>query len=68
MVLNEAEGVSYELFDISELDEMALVGIISTQIIYKNFIDDFQNSYDESDTFDKFFDYRSVNEKLKKVN
>ena len=51
-----------------ELDEMALVGIISTQIIYKNFIDDFQNSYDESDTFDKFFDYRSVNEKLKKVN
>ena len=51
-----------------ELDEMALVGIISTQIIYKNFIDDFQNSYDESDTFDQFFDYRSVNEKLKKVN
>ena len=25
MVLNEAEGVSYELFDISELDEMALM-------------------------------------------
>ena len=51
----------------SEFDEMALVGIMSTQIIYKNFIDDFQNNYAESDTFDQFFDYRSVNEKLKKV-
>ena len=50
-----------------EFDEMALVGIISTQIIYKNFIDDFQNSYSESGTFDQFFDYRSVNEKLRKV-
>jgi asparagine synthase (glutamine-hydrolysing) len=50
-----------------EFDEMALVGIISTQIIYKNFIEDFQYSNTESDTFDQFFDYRSVNEKLKKV-
>ena len=50
-----------------EFDEMALVGIISTQIIYKNFIEDFQNSYDESNSFDQFFDYRSVKEKLRKV-
>jgi asparagine synthase (glutamine-hydrolysing) len=51
----------------SEFDEMALVGIISTQIIYKIFIEDFRYNYTESDTFDQFFDYRSVNEKLTKV-
>jgi asparagine synthase (glutamine-hydrolysing) len=50
-----------------EFDEMALVGIISTQIIYKIFIEDFQYNDTESDTFDQFFDYRSVNEKLTKV-
>ena len=50
-----------------EFDEMALVGIISTQIIYKIFIEDFQYNSIESDTFDQFFDYRSVNEKLTKV-
>jgi len=50
-----------------EFDEMALVGIISTQIIYKNFIEDFQNGYAKIETFDQFFDFRSVNEKLKKV-
>ncbi|MCC6253981.1 MAG: asparagine synthase (glutamine-hydrolyzing) [Ignavibacteriaceae bacterium] len=50
-----------------EFDEMALVGIISTQLIYKNFIDDFQFKYAEADTFDQFFDYRSGNEKFKKV-
>ena len=32
----------------SEFDEMALVGIISTQIIYKTFIDDFQYKYNEA--------------------
>ncbi len=51
----------------SEFDEMALVGIISTQIIYKIFIENFQYQYTESDTFDQFFDYRSVNEKLRKA-
>ena len=51
----------------SEFDEMALVGIISTQIIYKIFIEDFHYNYTESDTFDQFFDYRSANEKLTKV-
>lgn len=45
----------------SEFDEMALVGIISTQIIYKNFIGDFQISNDKAEKFDAFFDYRSVN-------
>ena len=50
-----------------EFDEMALVGIISTQLIYKNFIEDFQNNHSEADKFDQFFDYRSVNEKLTKV-
>ena len=50
-----------------EFDEMALVGIISTQIIYKIFIEDFQYNSTESDTFDQFFDCRSENEKLTKV-
>ncbi len=48
----------------SEFDEMALIGIISTQIISRIFIDDFKYDFDESDKFDLFFDYRSVNEKL----
>ncbi len=51
----------------SEFDEMALVGIISTQIISKIFIDDFKYDLDESTKFDLFFDYRSVNEKLTNV-
>lgn len=51
----------------SEFDEMALVGIISTQIIYKIFIENFQYNYSDSDTFDQFFDYRSANKKLTKV-
>lgn len=51
-----------------EFDEMALVGIISTQLIHKKFIEDFQFEYSESNKFDRFFDYRSVNEKLKKVD
>ncbi|MBK7631093.1 MAG: asparagine synthase (glutamine-hydrolyzing) [Ignavibacteriales bacterium] len=46
-----------------EFDEMALVGILSTQIIYKNFIEDFQISDDSAGKFDTFFDHRSVNEK-----
>lgn len=50
-----------------EFDEMALVGIISTQIIYKIFIENFQYNYSDSDTFDQFFDYRSANKKLTKV-
>lgn len=50
-----------------EFDEMALIGIISTQIIHKNFIDSFPNEYAVSGTFDQFFDYRSVNEELTKV-
>lgn len=50
-----------------EFDEMALVGIISTQIIYKIFIEDFHYKYNESDMFDQFFDYRSVNETLTKA-
>jgi len=45
----------------SEFDEMALVGIISTQIIYKIFIEDFQYNFAESDTFDQFYDFRSLN-------
>ena len=45
-----------------EFDEMALVGIISTQLIHKNFIEDFQDRHSESDKFDTFFDYRSANE------
>lgn len=44
-----------------EFDEMALVGIISTQLIHKNFIEDFQDRHSESDKFDTFFDYRSAN-------
>lgn len=50
-----------------EFDEMALVGIISTQLIHKNFIEGFKNNNSESDKFDQFFDYRTSNEKLKKV-
>lgn len=50
-----------------EFDEMALVGIISTQIICKNFIDDFRIRDDNAENFNTFFDYRSVNEKSKKV-
>ncbi|MCU0413861.1 MAG: asparagine synthase (glutamine-hydrolyzing) [Ignavibacteriaceae bacterium] len=50
-----------------EFDEMALVGIISTQIIHENFIQDFQYNYSESDSFNQFFDYRSVNQKFTKV-
>lgn len=46
-----------------EFDEMALVGIISTQIIYKNFIKDFQISDDNAGNFNTFFDYRLVNKK-----
>ena len=56
-----------KLYKAGEFDEMALVGIISTQLIYKNFIEDFQNNHSEADKFDQFFDYRSVNEKLTKV-
>lgn len=52
---------------VGEFDEMALVGIISTQIIYKIFIEDFQYKHNESVIFDQFFDYRSVNETLTKV-
>lgn len=48
-----------------EFDEMALVGIISTQIIHKNFIEDFRDTHSKSDRFDQFFDYRSSNGKLK---
>jgi asparagine synthase (glutamine-hydrolysing) len=51
----------------SEFDEMALVGIISTQIIHKIFIEDFQYNYCESDSFNQFFDYRSVNQEFTKV-
>lgn len=50
-----------------EFDEMALIGIISTQIIHKNFIEDFNATRFESDNFDQFYDYRSINDKLKKV-
>lgn len=44
-----------------EFDEMALVGIISTQIINKIFIEDFQITDESTGKFDTFFDYRSVN-------
>lgn len=50
-----------------EFDEMALVGILSTQIIYKTFIENFQADYNKSDNFDVVFDYRSVGEKLTRV-
>lgn len=43
-----------------EFDEMALVGIISTQLIHKNFIENFKGSYSEYDKFDQIFDYRST--------
>jgi len=51
----------------SEVDDMALVGIISTQIIYKTFIESFQYNFSESDKFDLIFDYRSVGENLTNV-
>ncbi|NWG29390.1 MAG: asparagine synthetase B, partial [Ignavibacteriaceae bacterium] len=50
-----------------EFDEMALVGILSTQIIHKTFIENFQADYSKSDSFDVVFDYRSVSEKLTRV-
>ncbi len=43
----------------SEVDDMALVGIISTQIIYNKFVENFQFDYNETDSFDLFFDQRS---------
>lgn len=52
----------------SEFDEMALVGIISTQIIYKTFIEDFPYDYNKIDNFDLLFDYRSVSKNLTNVN
>lgn len=52
----------------SEVDDMALVGIISTQIIYKTFIESFQYNFSESGKFDLLFDYRSVSENLTNVN
>jgi len=51
----------------SEFDEMALVGIISTQIIYKTFIEDFQYESDKLDNFDLLFDYRSVSKNLTNI-
>jgi asparagine synthase (glutamine-hydrolysing) len=45
----------------SEVDDMALVGIISTQIIYNKFVENFQFDYNETDSFDLFFDQRSFN-------
>ena len=50
-----------------EFDEMALVGILSTQIIHKTFIENFQADYNKSDNFDVVFDCRSVSEKLTRV-
>ncbi len=43
----------------SEVDDMALVGILSTQIIYKTFIENFQYNYNRLEKFDLFFDQRS---------
>ena len=43
----------------SEVDDMALVGIISTQIISNKFVENFQFDYNETDSFDLFFDQRS---------
>ncbi len=51
----------------SEVDDMALVGILSTQIIYKTFIENFQYNYNKLDNFDLLFDYRSVSENLTNV-
>jgi len=45
----------------SEVDEMALIGIISTQIINKKFVESFEYDYNETDSFNLFFDYRSSN-------
>ena len=45
----------------SEVDEMALIGIISTQIIHKKFVENFQYDYDETDSLNLFFDFRSSN-------
>ncbi len=46
----------------SEVDEMALIGIISTQIINKKFVENFQYDYNETDSLNIFFDYRTVKE------
>jgi len=45
----------------SEVDDMALVGIISTLIINRKFVENFQFDYNKSDSFSLFFDHRSLN-------
>jgi len=45
----------------SEVDDMTLIGIISTQIISNKFVESFQYDYNERDSFDLFFDQRSIN-------
>jgi len=45
----------------SEVDEMALIGIISTQIINRKFVESFEYDFSEADSFNLFFDYRSSN-------
>jgi len=46
----------------SEVDDMALVGVISTQIINKQFVESFQFNYKKTDSFNLFFDNRSFNQ------
>ncbi len=44
---------------ISEIDGMALIGLLSTQIIYDKFINNFNNDLNDLRQFDLIFDYRS---------
>jgi asparagine synthase (glutamine-hydrolysing) len=42
-----------------EIDNMALIGILSTQIIYDKFIKEFSPDYSAMKTFDIIFDMRT---------
>ncbi len=55
--------------DASEFDNMALVGILTTQVLYDKFIENFDSNYAKPVTFNIIYDERSVgNKKLQPVN
>jgi asparagine synthase (glutamine-hydrolysing) len=53
--------------DLSEVDNMALAGVLSSQILHSQFIDDFPRSPARAVSFDLVVDRRNGQERRKRV-
>jgi asparagine synthase (glutamine-hydrolysing) len=59
-LVNKLIGKAKLTKNFSELDNMALAGIFSTQIIFKNFVQDFKKAQPPAGYFKTFFDNRNI--------